>query len=99
MMRFHFWFTIYGGASIGLLLLLGGVFQASSINSWSRNFSGAVENTNGYHVGATIGWLMVLSANLVFFLHFILMTLQTRPPERAGHASCTARMTTTTRKS
>jgi cytochrome c oxidase cbb3-type subunit I len=84
MMRFHFWFTIYGGASIGIMLLLGGVFQASSINSWSRNFSGAVENTNGFHVGATLGWLMVLSATLVFFLHFILMTLRLgRRSERA----------------
>ena len=84
MIRFHFWFSVYGGASVGILLLLGGVFQASSINSWSRNFSGAVENTSGYHVGATIGWVMLLAANLVFFLHYVLMALRLgRRSERA----------------
>jgi cytochrome c oxidase cbb3-type subunit 1 len=84
MIRFHFWFSIYGSGAIGVLLVIGGVFQASSINSWSRNFSGAVENTSGFHVGATLGWLMLLAANCVFFFHFLLMSLRLgRRSERA----------------
>ena len=86
MIRFHFWFSIYGGGSSVFCSSSAGVFQASSINSWSRNFSGAVENTSGYHVGATIGWLMLLAANLVFFFHFILIALRLGRRSERAHA-------------
>lgn len=82
--RIHFWCSIYGSGAIGVLLLAGGVFQASSINHWGRNFSGVVENTNGFNIGTTLGWVFILIANAVFFLHFALMALRLgRRSERA----------------
>lgn len=82
--RRHFWFNIYGATAISVLLLIGGLFQANSINTWSAAFSGTVEATRGFHIGATLGWLGVLFANVIFALHFVLMVLRLgRRSERA----------------
>lgn len=73
MIRFHFWFSVYGGVSVSLLLLFGGVAQGQSIATWDREFIGAVENARGYLVGRTIGWIFLLFSHGMFLFHLVLM--------------------------
>ena len=82
--RAHFWLSVYGSGTVAVMLVLCGLFQANSINTWSRGFIGVVDNTRGFHVGVTIGWLFIILSNIAFFLHFILIALRLgRRSERA----------------
>jgi cytochrome c oxidase cbb3-type subunit 1 len=84
MIRVHFWANIYGGAPIGIFLIIGGIFQGTAMNVWSNGFGALTDMLHGAYIGATLGWVFVLAANLVFFFHFILIALRLgRRSERA----------------
>jgi len=76
MIRIHFWANIYGGSPIGVFLVIGGLFQANAMNVWSNGFGALSDMLSGAYIGATLGWVFVLLANTVFFIHFILIALR-----------------------
>ncbi|MGI8605256.1 MAG: cbb3-type cytochrome c oxidase subunit I [Verrucomicrobiales bacterium] len=84
LIRFHFWFSVYGGVSISLLMLFGGLAQGQSLATWDRTIIGAVENARGYLIGRTIGWCFILLSNFSFAFHLTLMVFRLgRRSERA----------------
>lgn len=84
MIRIHFWANIYGGSPIGAFLIIGGFFQANAMNVWSNGFGALSDMLAGAYIAATLGWVFVLFANAVFFLHFVLVALRLgRRGERA----------------
>jgi cytochrome c oxidase cbb3-type subunit 1 len=91
MIRVHFWANIYGGAPIGIFLIIGGIFQGTAMNVWSNGFGALTDMLHGAYIGATLGWVFVLAANLVFFFHFSLIALRLgRRSERATLLSSAA---------
>ncbi len=74
--RRHFWFNAYGSIALGILLLVGGLAQGQSIDTWNDTIAGAVENSRGYLVGRTVAWVFIGLSNLIFFFHLVLMVLR-----------------------
>ena len=76
--RMHFWFSTYGIISIVALSLIGGFYQGQSLSNphnWDLGVVAAVVNSNGYVIGRTLAWTMILFSNIVFLLHLTLMIL------------------------
>jgi cytochrome c oxidase cbb3-type subunit 1 len=73
--RFHFWFNAYGSIALVVLLLAGGMFMGSSIDSYDRTHQSAIEFGRGFRIGTGIGWLLILVANVSFLHHMALMVL------------------------
>lgn len=73
--RFHFWFSAYGSIALGILLVAGGVWYGSSVDTWDRTFEATLSFSRGFRVGTTLAWALILLANLSFFFHLMLMVM------------------------
>ncbi len=78
MIRNHFWFSVYGIATLVVCMLVGGLAQGESINApsnWNLPFIGSIVNARGYLVGRTLAWVFILWSNFWFFIHLVFMVL------------------------
>ena len=76
LIRNHFWFSVYGIATIVVTSFVGGVQHGSGMNdpaNWDSNFWGAVMNSHGYIVARAVAWVMILWSNFWFLIHLMLM--------------------------
>jgi cytochrome c oxidase cbb3-type subunit 1 len=73
--RTHFWFSAYGSISVMACLFVGGIFYGSAVDAWNRDFEGAVTLGQSFRIGTTLGWCMLLVANITFFRHLAAMVL------------------------
>ncbi|MDG2122538.1 MAG: cbb3-type cytochrome c oxidase subunit I [Verrucomicrobiales bacterium] len=74
--RQHFWFSVYGVASMVIVLVAGGVSQGDSIGTWDRGMVGSVEISRGWLIGRTVAWVFIVWSNLLFLMHLTLMILR-----------------------
>jgi cytochrome c oxidase cbb3-type subunit I len=74
--RLHFWFNVYGVGTILVVMLTAGLTQAQSIGTWDDSVISLFDNVRGYFIGRTLGWMVILFANIVFVLHLVLMSLR-----------------------
>ena len=70
---FHFFFSLYGIASIVVCAIVGGYFQGEGIEAWDQSFLEAASRAGSYGWGVTIAWFFILLSNLFFCLHLLLM--------------------------
>ncbi len=75
LIKLHFWGAAYGMGLILLLFLAGGFVQGVSMNDPALPFMEAVQTIMPYLRGATIGWILLSVAHIIFAFHFGLMLL------------------------
>jgi cytochrome c oxidase cbb3-type subunit I len=78
LIRNHFWFSVYGIATVAVTSLVGGAAQGDALNGaqqWDKSFWFVVANSNVYVTARAIAWLFILWSNTWFLLHLILMVL------------------------
>lgn len=78
LIRQHFWFSVYGISAMVVCMLVGGLFQGTSVNSpdnWNQPMVGSVINARGYLVGRSLAWVFILWSNFWFFVHLVFMVL------------------------
>ncbi len=76
LIRNHFWFSVYGIATIVVTSLVGGVQQGSSLNDadkWDWTFVGPALNAQPYMAARALAWLLILWSNFWFLIHLLLM--------------------------
>jgi len=76
LIRNHFWFSVYGIATIVVTSLVGGVQQGSSLNDaekWDWTFVGPALNAQPYMAARAVAWLLILWSNFWFLIHLLLM--------------------------
>jgi cytochrome c oxidase cbb3-type subunit 1 len=71
--RWHFFLSLYGLASIVICAIVGGVTQGQGIEDVSQPFGTMAERASQYGWGVTLAWGFLLFANLFFCLHLLLM--------------------------
>ncbi len=69
----HFFFSLYGVASIVICAVVGGITQGQGIEDVSQPFATMASRASQYGWGVTIAWAFLLFANLFFCLHLLLM--------------------------
>jgi len=74
--RHHFWFTVYGTATLTVTLFFGGMSQGASIATWDRGSVGGVEISSAWLRGCTLAWVFIVYSNLSFLFHLTLMILR-----------------------
>lgn len=76
LIRNHFWFSVYGIATIVISSLVAGVAMGGSLNNpgnWSADFTKVVQNSHPYIIARAIAWLFILWSNTWFLIHLMLM--------------------------
>jgi len=71
--NWHFFFSLYGIATIVICAIVGGYFQGEGIEAWDQSFLEAASRAKSYGWGITIAWFFILVSNLFFCLHLLLM--------------------------
>ncbi len=72
----HFWFSVYGIATIVIFSLVGGLEQGSTLNDpskWEAGFFGAVVGSRLYIAARLLSWALILWSNVWFLIHLLLM--------------------------
>lgn len=77
--RFHFWFSAYGSIAQGALLLIAGLWYGSSTDNWDRGYESTILFGNGFRIGTTVAWVLILMANVSFLYHLCLMVMNRGP--------------------
>ncbi|MFZ4596274.1 MAG: cbb3-type cytochrome c oxidase subunit I [Verrucomicrobiaceae bacterium] len=78
LIRNHFWFSVYGIATLVVCMMVCGMAQGNSMsdpNNWDRSLAGAVRNSHGYLIGRALAWAFILWSNGWFFIHLVFMVL------------------------
>jgi cytochrome c oxidase cbb3-type subunit 1 len=76
LIRNHFWFSVYGVATIVVTSLVAGVQQASDINTperWDQPWLSVVLNARPYLVARAVAWALITWSNIWFLIHLVLM--------------------------
>ncbi len=73
--RTHFWFSVYGIATLIVATLVGGIAQGGDLAVWDRNFSVSTVNSLAYVAGRSIAWGLIVWSNLIFLQQLALMFL------------------------
>lgn len=73
--RWHFWFSTYGIATIVGFTLVGGIAQGGDLAVWDRDFSTSVTNSGASLVGRCLAWGLITWSNLIFLYQMALMFL------------------------
>ncbi len=71
--KWHFFLSLYGVASIVICAVIGGMTQGQGIEDISQPFGTMAERASQYGWGVTLAWGFLLVANLFFCLHLLLM--------------------------
>ncbi|MDB4265270.1 cbb3-type cytochrome c oxidase subunit I [bacterium] len=71
--KWHFYLSLYGVASIVICAVVGGITQGQGIEDISQPFGTMAERASQYGWGVTLAWGFLLFANLFFCLHLLLM--------------------------
>ena len=71
--RWHFYLSLYGVATILLCTIGGGLLQGAAQEYWDMPWSDAATRQYAYGWGTTVSWLFILFANIFFLLHLLLM--------------------------
>ena len=74
--RFHFWFSAYGSVCMAVSLFVGGFDQGSSMLNPISTMQDGVLTASSFAVGRSVGWLLIMIGNFVFFFHVLLMVLR-----------------------
>lgn len=72
--RFHFWFSAYSAITLVVMWLGAGFFFGASIDQWDRDLSGTIFG-RGFVVGASLAFVLLLLANVVFLHHLAVMVM------------------------
>jgi len=80
MISLHFWGAAYGGGMVILVLLFGGLYHGATMSDPETLFSQVIESYYPFHVGRTIGLVILALGQLIFGLHFLLMLLRIGQP-------------------
>ncbi len=75
LIKLHFWGAAYGIGLMVLLLLAGGFVQGLNLDDPTMAFDEVVQTIQPYLRGATIAWILLCVAHLIFAFHFGLMLL------------------------
>jgi cytochrome c oxidase cbb3-type subunit 1 len=75
LIKLHFWGAAYGIGLMVLLLLAGGFVQGLNLDDPTMAFDEVVQTIQPYLRGATIAWILLGVAHLIFAFHFGLMLL------------------------
>jgi len=77
LIRYHFWFSAYGIATIVIFMFISGYTQGYIVNEkWAiEPFLTSVSRARPYLVALTLGWLFIVVANLFFLYQISLMFL------------------------
>jgi cytochrome c oxidase cbb3-type subunit 1 len=71
--KWHFFLSLYGVASIVICAIVGGYTQGQGIEDVSQPFGTMAGRAAQYGWGVTLAWGFLLFANLFFCLHLLLM--------------------------
>lgn len=93
LIRNHFWFSVYGIATIVITSLVCGLQQGSAINSpekWNLDFFAVVEGVKPYVIARAVAWALITWSNIWFLMHLMLMVAglgrrSTAPTLLPGH--------------
>jgi cytochrome c oxidase cbb3-type subunit 1 len=75
LIKLHFWGAAYGIGLMVLLLLAGGFVQGLNLDDPTLPFEETVQTILPYLRGATLAWILLIVAHLIFAFHFGLMIL------------------------
>jgi len=79
MISLHFWCSTYGLTALVLCLFCAGLSQGFSVQNpenWANDFYGPVVKSGAWLRGTSIAWGFLTFANIVFFIHVVLMALR-----------------------
>jgi len=80
MISLHFWGSAYGGGMMIVATALSGIAAGAAMSEPDSLFSQISEASSVFYIGATIGWLFIVLAHIIFSLHFLLMLLRIGQP-------------------
>jgi cytochrome c oxidase cbb3-type subunit 1 len=80
MIRIHFWGAAYGMGLIVFILIVSGLMQGSAWADPSQLVTTASLASEFGLVGASVAWLLLIPAHLVFAMHFLMMILRLGRP-------------------
>ncbi len=81
--RIHFWGTAYGIGLGVFMLFIGGGAQGTAWLDPELSPALVIGYFQPYMVARTIGWLLIILAHLIFFLHFLAMLFRLGQPSGA----------------
>ena len=74
MIQLHFWPSAYGSIGLGVWLVLGGLWQGVSLDTWNSNTVTAAGTSGAFLIGKSFIWICFIGfSNLVFIFHFLMM--------------------------
>lgn len=76
LIRNHFWFSVYGIATIVVTSVVGGIQHGGGLNdvaNWNSSFWGVVMNSRPYISARAVAWALILWSNFWFLIHLMLM--------------------------
>lgn len=76
LIRNHFWFSVYGVATIVIMGIVAGIQQGGDMNNpdnWNLDFMNHVINSRPYVVARAVAWALISFSNVLFLLHLLLM--------------------------
>jgi cytochrome c oxidase cbb3-type subunit 1 len=71
--RWHYYLSLYGVATVILCSLFGGLTQGPAIEAWDEPWKSAATMSSAWGVGIALAWAFLLISNVFFFLHLLLM--------------------------
>jgi cytochrome c oxidase cbb3-type subunit 1 len=80
MISWHFLASAYGGGMLIISLALGGIASGAALADPGMIFSQVIEEGARYHIGATLGWVMLGLGHAIFGFHFLLMLFRIGQP-------------------
>ncbi len=78
--RVHFWGAAYGMGLVILMLFIGGAAQGDAWLDPQLSPALVIGYFQPYMIARTIGWLLIVLAHLIFFLHFLAMLFRLGQP-------------------
>ena len=76
LIRNHFWFSVYGVATIVITGIVAGIQQGSDLNNpdnWNLDFMTHVWSSKPYVTSRAVAWALISFSNALFLLHLLLM--------------------------
>jgi len=80
MIRWHFLAVAYGAGTLIVSLAVGGIASGAALADPGMIFSQVIEDGVRYHIGATLGWVMLALGHVIFAFHFLLMLFRIGQP-------------------
>jgi len=80
MLRFQFWFSIYGAIALVSMGIFGGMWQGHTINTPAAGWNLVLDSVHPYNAGRALAWVFLLFSNLVFVYNLWMMVFRQGPP-------------------